>query len=169
MRIVCSLATFAPIASRSVGTGLSEPKAEATKTVETAGEEELKVWEFTIDLRVVALRGSVPNQWVEDFKQVGLKSSQQNTYSCSQVSSLVADHLCSLYGLLQPCHTAAHAVCTGLGEIWHTATVTERPAAGHLHRAGTKQVRRGVTNALCDCMHVVQHVILQEEEVCKNC
>lgn len=46
------------------------PHAEATKTVNLEGEEESEVWEFKIDLRVVALKGSVPNQWVEDFKQV---------------------------------------------------------------------------------------------------
>lgn len=41
-----------------------------------AGEEDLKVWEFTIDLRVVALKGSIPNQWVEDFKQVNVQAKQ---------------------------------------------------------------------------------------------
>lgn len=46
------------------------PQAKATKTVNLEGEEDLQVWEFKIDLRVVALKGSVPNQWVEDFKQV---------------------------------------------------------------------------------------------------
>lgn len=46
------------------------PQADATKTVNIEGEEDLEVWEFKIDLRVVALKGSVPNQWVEDFKQV---------------------------------------------------------------------------------------------------
>ena len=46
------------------------PQANATKTVNLEGEEDLQVWEFKIDLRVVALKGSVPNQWVEDFKQV---------------------------------------------------------------------------------------------------
>lgn len=51
-------------------TGMLAPQANATKTVNLEGVEDLEVWEFKIDLRVVALKGSVPNQWVEDFKQV---------------------------------------------------------------------------------------------------
>ncbi|KAL3137083.1 hypothetical protein ABBQ32_006668 [Trebouxia sp. C0010 RCD-2024] len=47
----------------------SPPQAKATRTVSSEGEEDLEVWEFKIDLRVVALKGSVPNQWVQDFKQ----------------------------------------------------------------------------------------------------
>ena len=73
-------------AARIAGIGRTEPaQAEATKTLTPAGEEDLKVWEFTIDLRVVALKGSVPNQWVEDFKEVKHRSSlavQAKTKSC---------------------------------------------------------------------------------------
>lgn len=51
-------------------TGLSDaPEAEATKTLSVEGEAELEAWEFKIYLDVVALTGSVPDQWVEDFKQ----------------------------------------------------------------------------------------------------
>ena len=54
------------------------PQAGATRVVSVEGEGELEVFEFKVYLSVVALRGSVPNQWVEDFKQVPLWLSDSN-------------------------------------------------------------------------------------------
>lgn len=71
LRSVSLSATGLLISYHCRRTGLPvPPQAKATKTVNLEGEEDLEVWEFKIDLRVVALKGSVPNQWVEDFKQV---------------------------------------------------------------------------------------------------
>lgn len=46
--------------------------------VNVEGEGDLEVFEFKVYLSVVALRGSVPNQWVEDFKQVPLRLNDSN-------------------------------------------------------------------------------------------
>ncbi len=46
------------------------PEAEATQVLNVDGQADLEVFQFCVYLSVVALRGSVPNQWVEDFKQV---------------------------------------------------------------------------------------------------
>lgn len=52
-------------------TGLpATPEAEATQVLNVDGQADLEVFQFCVFLSVVALRGSVPNQWVEDFKQV---------------------------------------------------------------------------------------------------
>lgn len=52
-------------------TGLpAPPEAEATQVLNVNGQADLEVFQFCVYLSVVALRGSVPNQWVEDFKQV---------------------------------------------------------------------------------------------------
>ncbi len=52
-------------------TGLpAPPEAEATQVLNVDGQPDLEVFQFCVFLSVVALRGSVPNQWVEDFKQV---------------------------------------------------------------------------------------------------
>ena len=48
----------------------SVPEAQATKSVHTEKEGDLEAFEFVIHLDVTALKGTVPNQWVEDFKQV---------------------------------------------------------------------------------------------------
>ncbi|DBA92864.1 TPA: hypothetical protein ACH3X1_003037 [Trebouxia sp. C0004] len=54
-------------------TGLpAPPEAEATQVLNVDGQADLEVFQFCVYLSVVALRGSVPNQWVEDFKQVKL-------------------------------------------------------------------------------------------------
>lgn len=45
------------------------PEAEATQVLNVNGQADLEVFQFCVYLSVVALRGSVPNQWVEDFKQ----------------------------------------------------------------------------------------------------
>ncbi len=49
---------------------LTAPQAEATRVLNVEGEGDLEVFELNVYLDVVALRGSVPEQWVEDFKQV---------------------------------------------------------------------------------------------------
>jgi len=46
------------------------PEAEATQVLNVDGQADLEVFQFCVYLSVVALRGSVPNQWVEDFNQV---------------------------------------------------------------------------------------------------
>ncbi len=52
-------------------TGLpAPPEAVATQVLNVDGQPDLEVFQFCVYLSVVALRGSVPNQWVEDFKQV---------------------------------------------------------------------------------------------------
>lgn len=52
-------------------TGLPAPPAvEATQVLNVDGQADLEVFQFCVHLSVVALRGSVPKQWVEDFKQV---------------------------------------------------------------------------------------------------
>jgi len=52
-------------------TGLpAPPEAEATQVLNVDGQADLEVFQFCVYLSVVALRGSVPNQWVEDFNQV---------------------------------------------------------------------------------------------------
>lgn len=45
------------------------PEAQATKQVSVEGED-LEAFEILLYLDVVALKGSVPPQWVEDFQQV---------------------------------------------------------------------------------------------------
>ncbi|DBA66493.1 TPA: hypothetical protein ACH3X2_002464 [Trebouxia sp. C0005] len=51
-------------------TGLPAPPAvEATQVLNVDGQADLEVFQFCVHLSVVALRGSVPKQWVEDFKQ----------------------------------------------------------------------------------------------------
>ena len=52
--------------------------------VNVEGEGDLEVFEFKVYLSVVALRGSVPNQWVEDFKQVPLRLNDSNLWPATQ-------------------------------------------------------------------------------------
>lgn len=79
---------------------LDAPEAEATKTLSVEGEAELEAWEFKIYLDVVALRGSVPDQWVEDFKQVqvAICFSQSSECNCFIYNMLLLN--CLIYNVL---------------------------------------------------------------------
>lgn len=63
-------------------------------------EVDAKLYQFVVDLDVVALKGSVPNEWQEDFKQVRLSAP-----CLDQLTPVNSQHHCTASMLLctMPC------------------------------------------------------------------
>lgn len=94
------------------------PAAQATKQVSVEGED-LEAFEILLYLEVIALKGSVPTAWEEDFKQV-LKRSPL----CPACSS--DQHIGSKQ--LDP-------LLAGARSVWGAQAIPERTAERDLSRA----------------------------------